>query len=52
MNDNKPYNILYNNHTGRIIIQKNRRYVSPSKKIYNDLINSCFNKPPGVLYAD
>jgi len=29
---NRPYNVYYNNLTGRVVIQKNDRYISPPKK--------------------
>ena len=40
---NKPYNVLYNNFTGRVIVQRNNRYVSPSRRMSNNLNNSYTN---------
>ena len=42
-NNNKPYNVFYNNFTGRIIVQKNNRYVSPTRRIAPDLTTSYAN---------
>jgi len=33
----RPYNILYNNYSGHVVIQKNDRYISPSKQIISNL---------------
>ena len=38
---NRPYNVYYNNLTGRVVIQKNDRYISPSKK---NICNCTFQK--------
>ena len=41
--NNKPYNVFYNNFTGRVIVQKNTRYNSPTKRIPPNLPNSYTN---------